>query len=304
MSANVVNQTLTNYARGFAQDKASALAEFIAPTVAVGTATGKYKSFNDKNAFQVVDTSRAVGGEAKRLEFQSSDPSFNCSAQALEIAIDDQERDEAGEGDPIGLEKAKTETLITSATISHENKVFAAIKAGVSAVGSRGNWSSDSVDPIKELDEQIQAIADATGMLPNGLVLGIGAWRMLRDNAKVLARQPGSANIGITLAQLGAMLLNPSVEIRVGVLSKDTAKTGAAASKSNIVGDEAFLFIRSASPTLYDPSFAKTFRTRRGGVDAVYTYRAPRNRSDILAVDWSEDIQVVSTLGAKRLSIT
>ena len=91
----------------------------------VPAATGQYKSFDDKNTFQVVDTSRAVGGPARRLEFAASDPTYNCLPQALEIAIDDHERDEAGESDPLRLEEAKTQTLVSSAVTSHEAKVFA-----------------------------------------------------------------------------------------------------------------------------------------------------------------------------------
>jgi hypothetical protein len=303
-SASTVIQTLTNYARGFAQDKASALAEFIAPTVPVGSASGRFKSFNDKNAFQILDTARALGGPAKRLEFDASDPTFNCTPQALEVVVDDHERELAGDGDQLGLEQAKVETLVTSATLSHEDKVFAAIKAAVSAVGGVGVWSSASNDPIAEIDAQIEAIALETGMMPNRIVFGLGAWRVFRNHAKVLARQPGASLIGVTAAQAAAVLLNPAMEVRVGVLSKDATKFGATKSASNIVGGEVFVFLGAQSPTLYDPSFAKTFRTRNGGVDAVRMYREDRNRGDVLAVDWSEDIQVVSTSAVRRITLS
>jgi hypothetical protein len=303
-TSSAVVQTLTNYARGIAQDRSSALAEFLAPTVPVASATGKFKQFNDKNAFQVVDTSRAIGGEARRLEFLASDSDYNCAPQALEIAIDDHERELAGDADPLGLERAKIDTLVTSAVISHEDRVLAKIKTAVAAVGAKGVWSSSSNDPVKELDEQIEAIAIETGMMPNRIAFGIGAWRVFRNHDKVIARQPGAALIGVTNAQAAQMLLNPGIEIRVGVLSKDSAKIGATKSATNIVGAEVFLFYSSTTPTQYDPSFAKTFRTRSGGVESVRTYRADRNRSDILAVDWSEDIQVVSTACVRRLTIS
>lgn len=304
MSTSVI-QTLTNYARGIAQDRRSVLAEFIAPTVAVGTATGKFKQFNDKNAFQSLATARALGGTAQRVEFLASDVDYSCKPQALEIAIDDQERAEFGDGDPLGLEQAKVDTLVTTALLSHEVQVFTAIAAGVSAVGSRGSWSDLSTnDPIKEIDEQIKAIAVETGMLPNRLVLGINAWYYLRNHAKTIARQPGAVNIGVSTEQVRGMLMNPGLDIRVGVISKDSAKMGATKSAANVVGDEAYLFYASSAPSLYDPSFAKTFVTRGGGVDAVRMYRDERSRSDILAVDWSRDIKVVSTACVRRLTIT
>lgn len=134
------NVTLTNYARGLSQDLRSSLADFIAPEVVVPAATGQYKSFDDKNAFQILDTSRAVGGPARRLEFAATDPAYNCLPQALEIPIDDHEKDEAGRGDPLGLQKAKTRTLVSSAVDSHESKVFDAVSNSLSAEGGVGAW--------------------------------------------------------------------------------------------------------------------------------------------------------------------
>jgi uncharacterized protein (DUF1697 family) len=298
MSSSKYNVTLTNYARGLAQDISASLATFLAPEVVVAAATGQYKSFDDKNTFQVIDTSRAVGGPAKRLEFAASDPTYNCLPQALEIAIDDHERDEAGQNDPLRLEEAKTQTLVSSAITSHEAKVFGI----VSALTASSNIALASDDPIAKLDEQIEALATDTGRMPNRLVIGLPLWNKLRNNAKVIARFPGAASVGVTMSQFSSLLLNPSIDIRVGILAKDTAKLGAAKANVNIIGQQLVIFHASQSPTLYDPSFMKTFRLRRGGVDVVRMYREDSARSDILAVDWSEDIRVTSSVCARKVT--
>ena len=124
--------------------------------------------------------------------------------------------------------------------------------------------------------------------------LGAGAW----DPCHFTTKEEITS-----LDQLKGMLMAP-VDVMVGVLSKDTVKVGATTSKANIVGDEVFIFHGSTSPTLYDASFAKTFRTTRGGVDSVKQYREESANSDILAINWSEDIQVVSTTCARRLTIS
>ena len=298
MSSSKYNVTLTNYARGLAQDISASLATFLAPEVVVAAATGQYKSFDDKNTFQVIDTSRAVGGPAKRLEFAASDPTYNCLPQALEIAIDDHERDEAGQNDPLRLEEAKTQTLVSSAITSHEAKVFGI----VSALTASANITLASDDPIAKLDEQIEALATDTGRMPNRLVIGLPLWNKLRNNAKVIARFPGAASVGVSMSQFASLLLNPSIDIRVGILAKDTAKLGGAKANVNIVGQQLLIFHASQSPTLYDPSFMKTFRLRRGGVDVVRMYREDSARSDILAVDWSEDIRVTSSVCARKVT--
>ena len=306
MSASKFNVTLTNYARGIAQDLRSSLADFIAPEVIVPAATGQYKDFDDKNAFQILDTSRAVGCPARRLEFAATDPTYNCLPQALEIPIDDHERDEAGQGDPLHLEQAKTQTLVSSAVASHEVKVFNAVAGSVAAEGGVGAWAGpdNTNDPIAELDAQIEALATDTGMMPNRLVIGLPAWAAIRHNPQVIARFPGAASIGVTRNQFASLLLNPDLDIRVGVLSHDQNKWGKAKSAKNIVGSELYLFHGNNRPTLYDACFMKTFRTRRGGVDSVRTYRENSSRSDVLAVDWTEDIKLTSGISAKRITVS
>ncbi|BET67409.1 hypothetical protein ASA1KI_23270 [Opitutales bacterium ASA1] len=299
MSSSKYHVTLTNYARGLAQDITASLAHFLAPDVIVPAATGQYKSFDDKNDFQVVDTSRAVGGPAKRLEFAASDPTYNCLPQALEIAIDDHERDEAGQGDPLRLEEAKTQTLVSSAVTSHEAKVFAMLAAQPVAA----TLDVTGGDPIATIDAQIESLATDTARLPNRLVIGLPLWTKLRHHEAVLKRFPGAQSVGVTMAQFASLLLNPAIDIRIGILSKDTAKLGKAKDAKNIVGEQMVIFHASQSPTLYDPSFMKTFRTRRGGVDVVRMYRDDSARSDILAVDWSEDIKITSPVCARKLAV-
>jgi len=297
--SNKFHVTLTNYARGLSQDLSASLAQFLAPDVIVPAATGQYKSFDDKNDFQVVDTSRAVGGPAKRLEFAASDPSYNCLPQALEIAIDDHERDEAGQGDPLRLEEAKTQTLVASAMTSHEAKVFSMLDAQPVAV----TMDLTNDDPIVVIDAQIEALATATARMPNRLVIGLPLWTKLRHHEDVIMRFPGAASVGVSMAQFASLLLNPAIDIRIGILAKDTAKLGKAKNAQNIVGEQLVVFHASHSPTLYDPSFMKTFRTRRGGVDVVRMYREDSARSDILAVDWSEDIKITSAVCARKVAV-
>lgn len=297
------NPTLTNYATGVSQDKTSALAEFLAPTVPVGATVGKHKKFADTNDFQVLDTERALGGPANRIEFGVSDADYNCRPQALEATIDDAERDTAGD-DQLGLEESKTATLVTSAVLAHEVRVYNQILAGLPAVSGKGQWSSPDVDPVDELDGLIEAIANETGRMPNALMFGLGAWRKFRNHPKIIARQPGAQLQGLKPDAAGGMLLNPSIEVRIGVMAGNLARVGAKRNVKNIAGLNVIVFFRSASPSLYDPSMAKTFRGNRGGVQSVRLYRDEKHRSDVLAVDWSEDVQVTSAICGKRLEIS
>lgn len=300
LGTSMFSETLKNYAFGVAQDVKTSLADFIAPRVPVGMGSGQFKKFNEKNDFQVYDTARGVGGTATRMAFEAGDEFFNCAPNALEVAIDDQEREKAGSADT-ALEEAKVRTLVINAALAREKKVFDLIKSGVSVAST---WtSSGDEDPIDLIDAEIEAIANATGLLPNRMVIGLGAWRKIKNHDQILKRQSGTSNKGVSLEELAGMLLNPTIDIRVGVMAYDTAKMGKAANKQNVVGSEIFIFHGNDNPTQYDPGFAKTFSIGANSVEDVRMYREEKVRSDILAVDWSEDVKVISTLCAKRIQV-
>ncbi|MDD2241152.1 MAG: hypothetical protein PHI93_10935 [Kiritimatiellae bacterium] len=298
-------ETLKTYAFGVSQDVSTALADFIAPRVPVGVGSGMYKKFDDKNAFQIYNTRRAIGGPATRIEFEATDGTFNCEPNALEVPIDDAERDKAGDAQQ-NLEEAKTRTLVISSATAREDQVMNLIKAQVSATANKGVYSDLTVDPIAELDELIEAIATECGMLPNAMIIGLGAWRVLKNHPLVRGRIDGgtTGNKTVNLDKFAGMLLNPQMDIRMGILSKDTTKFGKGKAAVNIVGAEIFMFMRNDNPTQYDPGFAKTFSIGATSVEDVYTYRADNCRSDILAVDWSEDIKVVSTSCCRRVTLS
>lgn len=298
-----IDETLSTFASGFAQDIAArSLAEFIAPTVVTGIASGSYKTYGDKNAFSAPDAVRAIGGSATRIGFESGEATYNCTPHALEIPIDDYEKGKAGANYP-KLQKAKTRTLVNQAALARERGVFDRAKT-LSAVASKGNWSSSEVDPIAEIDEQILAIAAETGMMPNRCVLGLTAWSKLRNNPHVRARQPGAQVVTATVADVSAMLMVPGIDIRVATLSYDTAKPGKAANKEIIAGSEMFLFLASPFPDDYDPSWMKTFAVEPGNVAQVGTYRDDKVRSDIVAVDWTEDVKIVASGAARRITVS
>lgn len=301
-----VSLTLTNFARGLSQDLTrGSLAEFLSPTVLVAAGTGQYKLFADASAFEIEDTSRPLGGDPNIINLEASDATYNCKPQALEARIDQKEREDYGDGDPLGIERIKTNVLVTRAALAYESRVITGAKTLAAVGGGTGVWiSAQTTDPVDEIDTQIADIATKTGQMPNRLAISIGVWKVLRNHPKVLARFPGSSLVGVTTAQFAALLINPNIEIRVGTLGRNTAKQGAAKNIANMLGNELFVFTSSPGATQFDPSFMKTFRTRTGAIDSVSTYTAPNGLYDGLITKWSEDIQVTGAACARRISVT
>lgn len=299
-----LNQTLTTFARGLTQDLlAGSVAEFFAPSVQVPGAIGKYKSFGDADAFQIYNTERAPGADPERIIVSASDTDYNCKPHALETTIDISEREQYGDGDPLGLEQMKIRSLLISTGLAYEKRVIAKAKT-LSAVSGVGVWAAGANNPIAEIDAQIAAIATVSGQMPNRLAIGLPAWTIIRNHPEVIKRFPGAALVGVSVGQFASLLLNPSIEIKVGVLSSNANKPGATVSKANMVGSDLFVFLASPAATKDDPSFMKAFKTRTGGIDAVKTYTAPNGLYDGIITMWSEDIQVTGSVCGRRITVS
>lgn len=294
---------LTSYAQGLSQQLTSALARVIAPRVPVAVAEGRYKKFDDKNAFTVINTKRGIGGKATVVEYTESDGSYNCAPHALDAAIDQHEIARVGDGGIQSLRQNKTRTLISVATLSHEYRVLALAHA-VTAETGKGVWSNPDVDPIAEMNTAIIDIATATGTMPNNLVIGLATLGTLHSHPKVKDRLPSTAVNGLNPSQLAQMLINPGIRVSVGTLVYDTKKRGATANKVNMVGSDVYVFISQDSPSQDDPSWMKCFMTGDGNITSVRTYIRDDGRVENVAVDWTEDVQITGSTCGKRIEIS
>jgi len=302
-----VNYTLTNYAKGLSNDLMSAreLINALVPIVQVSGASGQYKSFSDINSFQTYRTLRGMGGLARRMEFEASDESFVCRPHALEITVDDYERElSTGSLSNILLDEAKIKAVVSSAVLSHAFDAVTFVAANTTAVASRGDWTDATVDPIDEIDEQIINLMTVTGgFMPITVTMGLTAWAKLRKNAKVKARRDAIQIGDISQGQLSGLFIQPA-RVVVGNLSYNIVKPGNTVNKVQMMTDIVYISASLPNPTIYDPSPFKAFTTGSGGIESVRTYRSEENRADVHAVDWCVVFKLTSAASIIRLNIT
>lgn len=299
-----VNTTLTNYAFGLNQDIGKRLAPFLFPLVRVGSGSYQFKRYNTANAFQNYNTARPIGGKAQRIEFSADDPTSVVKAQALEATIDDQERKNAGDNGA-SLERAKVSSLITNFHLAREKRALAFVEANTTAESGLGVYSSSSVDPVSEIDAVIDALSTKTGMMPNRMVIGLSAWRVIKNHVLVKGRftTGSNANSNVSLEGFASLLLNPNIDIRVGMLSQSSTKFGATKNAVNIVGAKVYVFLGSDTPTQEDPSWFKSFSTGDNNVSSVQQYREdPFN--DVFLVQADDDLQLISAECGARIDLS
>lgn len=298
-----VLDTLTNFARGYAAAKADPLVKFLAPDVVTGAASGYYVAYSDAAQYQAYNAQRPIGGKATRIVFGTDLPSYNCTPNALEIPHDDHEK-ALGHVDVDLFREGKVSTLIGIAVRSEAVVTVQKARTTLTAVASKGDAWSSTDDPIAEIDEQILAISDEIGQMPNRILFGLKAWSIFKNNAKVVSRFNGAASANVTTMNAPTLFLNPNMQIMVSALNVDANPIAVASrSKASIVKDDVFIFFAEDSPNPYDPSLMKTFRVRGGGVDQVKMYRSDDSRSDIYAVDWTSQVVATSSASGRRLTV-
>lgn len=290
-----VSQLLT-YAQGINGDWAQKnnIAGFLAPEVPVVTEKFFYKNYGSGNAFLAIDTRRSLGGSPARIGYTVTDSLGVLSENSLECTIDDIERRQNSESEST-LEQIKIRDLTLTVLNNYLKQLFTFIKANVSVTGSVGNWSVQTVDPILEIDNQVKAITDATGVVPNRMYLDLTAWLLLKNNTKVLDRIRYT-KLGTATTETVSMLTSMPLEIRVG---GGALYTDAGGSANNV-----FLFYGQDQPGVMDPTFMKVFVKTPNRFTAMRQYREEKIRSDVYYLDWQQLFAITGAGIVSRIQAT
>jgi hypothetical protein len=298
-----MNVALSDYAFGVAQDEAKILelANLLAPPVVTGAKHVNYAVFNADNAYQAVNATRGLSSKATRILFGASNAKVDLTTKGLEIPLDDQEAEDAGtDAASTALQQSKVLTLVRTAYLSHLSEVVTVAQAGVTAVAGVGNWSSANVDPIAEIDKQLIAIARFR--TPTSMFMDVQAWNLAKNNPNVTKRFIAA---GFTLDMFAGQLVVPNLKIVLTSISFNTLGFGnAAQTKTAALGTECWITCNSPSPTLYDPSFMKTFAVSKELFGGVKEYRDDSVRSQIYSLDWHAVPAIVASNLVRRISVS
>jgi hypothetical protein len=304
----VLSTALTQYAFAIVADFQAIMAEadFMAPRVVTGAKKGDFSVFDTKQAFLKYDAERAIGGARRRIKFAGTTGSYSNKPIGLEIGLDDAEIE--NESSRQKQQEAKTRTLMSNWANSRFVRVWAkAITSGnytATTVTNAGKFSDANVDPIAKLDDCIVEFANRTGRMPNRGIMALDNWVTLRNHPEVIKRQPGAANIGISLAQLSGMLAAP-VDFRLNKTYIGTTGFGSSTDvKAAKVKGYVMLWLASDVATLEDPSWLKTTSRDSNGFAGVMQYRDNTCNSDIFYLDDEEDVVCASALCATLITIS
>lgn len=281
----------------------SAVADFIAPTVPVGTSVGKYKSYDEKHRFRIPDTRRSLGGGATVIGFDADDLTYNCEHHALDFPVDILEQAESGDLENIYMEAA--DICAEVGALSHEKRVIDAALTAAGAGSALAITSGDDI--IDQLDEVILNIIKAAkygGLMGVGILFGAGAARVVKNHVSVKNRFVAGNKrtfAAPSMTDVAEMCLSQP-ETALSLLVADGAAEGLAASTDFLLNGDILVFARRANPTRRDPSFMKTFRLRNQWMKPG-SYTREDGRAEVAKFDWSADVKVTNSAAVQRLTV-
>ena len=303
---NISHPEVLSYAQGAAITNTGFLADIIAPVAPVASPQGKFKKYDVESAFlEDLETSRAPGAEGLMIEFDASDPSFNCEPHAVNVPVDVINVDQIGYNYAM-MQAADMASFAKG--LSHERAVFKLAKALLASNAVVWNAASK---PLETLDAALRAVVLGSfgGFgLEAHIIFGMAAWQRFKSNASVsgkfvvnTSKNAGAAFAIPAINSVGSMTLVES-QAHLSLVVQNEAKQGLAKSMNFVTDDEVFVFMRPRNPNQLDAGFMKTFRLN-GRYMSPRTWKSPSGRNEFAAYDWSVDVQGVNA-GAGYLITT
>lgn len=289
------SEPLTAYAVGWKDGgQLQALLDFIAPEVPTSKRF-EYFLWTNAEEFQAElqnEDIRAIGSSFKRVEYTSHKANGAVQNKGLTIRVDLDNVD----GIP-NWREVYTGRLMRRLLRAEAIRAYALL-VGIASDTAK-TWSSGTPDPDQDLQVAVNSFGDTSGMNPNKVLYGLGAWTKRRTGVRSLntagAFQSAVQNIDEVVANVG---------LDKGFISRERYATSASA-KSRIVADKALIFLGEDVQTVEDPSNIKRFvaKTQGGTPFRVYEQQISSKLIDV-SVEHYSNIIVTSNLGVQSLTIT
>jgi hypothetical protein len=295
--ANLV--TLNQYAKGLFQETANEDADFLAPVVPTGAASFFVNDYAKETGFNIPDSRRAIGGDSTAVKSDGDRIRVDLNPHGLHDIIDTHELAQAGEGAGKSLlRQGRTRNLVSQGGNSRFAETLKVVRGVVSATPSV--WGS-SADPIKIIDAQIAAIAEATGKVPNRIMFSLSAWIIFKNHAEVIKRHPGSGQVNVTTESASGLFANPNIKIKVSATTFNESKGGTSSKKFATI-NEVLVYYASEMADMFDGSFTKTFRITDNPFQSVRV--SPKDYGEKIMLDWTEEVYVNNPAAGVRLTVT
>lgn len=304
-----VNTPLSNISVAYMQSQSEFIADQVFPLVPVNKQADLYYKYDKGNWFRSAAQERAPATESVGTSWTVSTDSYGCRVYAVHKDVADQDR--ARQDSPVlDLDRDATEIVSRDLLILREKKFIenywgtslwgTTDQAGVSASPTTNQFlqfNDASSDPIAVVRARRTAMAQATGLKPNVLVVGPQVHDALMEHQDIIDRIKYTQR-GIVTNELLASLFEVDKYL-VPMPIENTAAEGAADSLAFLYGKSMLLAYAAPNAGLMIPSAGYVFGWN-GYLGSSYASTISRFRMDALKADRVEgemafDIKMVAS---------
>ena len=303
LAAVHIDRPLTNLSIAFMQAATKYISGQIFPRVPVQKKSDLFFNYSRADWNIIAMEKRGISTESAGSGFDITTQTYDCDVWSLHKDIDEQI--EANQDVPINLRRDSTRYLVDNG-LKRLDREWATtfFQSGVwdTDVTPATLWSAAGSTPIDDISAEMERIEEATGFLPNTLVLGARVWRTLKNHSDFIGRVSGGATVAQTALvspqKLAEVLELDRVLIARGV--ENTAVEGAAETSAYIFNSRDALLVYSApAPSILMPSAGYTFvwsgLIGGGAGQRIKTFRIDRLNSDRVEIDMAFDQNLVSS---------
>jgi len=253
----------------------------IMPIVPVKKKSDIYYIYDSKaDRFRIPKTLRAPRSDSRTVDWKVTTDGYVCDEHALNSLIDDIERDNADK--PLNLEVDTVEFLTDIVTLGLEMRIKDMLEATLSAnAPTNGVWSdytTETIDPIADIEIGKAAIHAVIFREPNVLLLGKAVYNKLKHHPKIIELIKYSQK-GVLTSDLMASIFGIE-KVIVGEAGYNTAKEGKPESLSYLWGKNAILAYVEPQPGIKKFSLGYTFQSQK--------FQTRRARMETKHSDWFE----------------
>lgn len=188
--ARVIDPVLSNHAQGYKHPER--VGGLLFPKVDVEVGAGRVIEFG-KESFMLYRARRAPGATTQQITFGYEGKRYELVQDALDAKVPREYLRDAAAVPGIDLGMRAVNVVMNSLTLGleHEQAAIATDPANYDnahkiALAGGSKWSSETGNPLVDIEEGKQAIRGTTGMKPNVCILSPSAWTAAKGNPNVI----------------------------------------------------------------------------------------------------------------------
>jgi hypothetical protein len=286
------SEPLTAFTVGWKDsERIEELLNFVAPSVPVARRFEFKVADNAEPFLSETDDIRSIGSAFKRVEFTGTFVTSKTYNKGLTIRVDHD--DVAGDD----WRERYVQLLLQRLYRNELRRAISALSSNATAQAYVWSNASGTPNPDSDVRSELEAASNATGVRPNRIIFGEGAWDIRSDAYDRQNNAGANRAAGLSLDELARKLFVDEVRVM-------GARYQNASSKTAILGSEVYAFFTKNDIMKDEPANIKRFVTPVDGGSAFRVYVDERSKFSDITVEHYSNIVITSQTGIRKLTVS